>query len=260
MQAEYNKVKDLLSDLIANGCSGIKLSAEDQGLPFEMIDIVNNRIIDGAVQLHVKIGGPDARNDIRRCLEIGARGIIAPMVESPFGVMKFVKAVKAIAGEDAAKELFLSVNLESLNAFEKIDEILASKDFAEINEIVIGTSDLAMSVGKPTSDPLVLDMVEKMSVKTRKTGKIVRVGGLMSVFTTKQDFRDRMIGAGVVDEVNTSFVALDVKKVKDLRAAYLKAINFEYELNEFWSSIYGKKLEPFRRRAASLKKTIDANA
>jgi hypothetical protein len=254
---EYKQLRDLLSDLSRNGCTGIKLSTEDQGLSFEFIDIVNNRIINGTVPLHVKIGGPDARNDIRKCLEIGAKGIIAPMVESPFGVHKFVTAVEEIAGEDIAKQQFLSINLESLSAYEKIDDILVTKEINDIDEVVIGVSDLAKSVGKPQSDPYVLDIVEKMCIKSKNAGKIVRVGGLMSVFISRKDFRDRMIKGSVVDEVNTSSVAIDLKKVQDLQSAYLKAINFEYQLNEFWSLIFAKRLEPFRKKVASLRKILD---
>jgi hypothetical protein len=252
---EYQKLKDILSDLMENGCTGIKLSTEDQGISLELIDITNSRIINGAVPLHIKIGGPDARNDIRNCVEIGAEGIIAPMVESPFGVHKFVTAVKEIAGETIAKQLFLSINLESLSAYEKIDEILIAKEISEIKEIVVGTSDLARSVGKPASDPFVLSMVEKLCTKFKNAGKMVRVGGLMPVFISGQDFGNRMITGKVIDEVNTSSVAFDVQKVKDLKSAYFKAINFEYRLNEFWSSICEKRLEPFRRNTASLKKT-----
>ncbi|MBU4124583.1 MAG: hypothetical protein KKI14_03930 [Nanoarchaeota archaeon] len=260
IDAEYQKLRDLLSELISNGCTGIKLSAEDQGAPFEFIDMVHKRIINGAVPLHVKIGGPDARNDIRTCLEMGVTGIIAPMVESPFGVHKFVTAVEEIAGENIAKQLFLSINLESLSAYEKVDDILMMKEINAIDEMVVGTSDLATSVGKPKSDPVVLDIVEQMCMKFKKAGKIVRVGGLMTVFLSRQDFADRMIKGGVVDEVNTSTVAIDVKKVKDLQSAYLKAINFEYQLNEFWSLIYGKRLEQFRKKAASLRKILDTKS
>jgi hypothetical protein len=257
---EYQKLRDLLSDLIRSGCSGIKMSTEDQGVSFEFIDMVHKRIIDGAVPLHVKIGGPDARNDIRKCLEMGVTGIIAPMVESPFGVHKFVTAVEEIAGADIAQHLFLSINLESLSAYEKIDEILMIKEIKAIDEMVVGTSDLAKSVGKPKSDSVVLDIVETMCTKFKKAGKIVRVGGVMSAFVSKQDFADRMIGGSIVDEVNTASVAFDVKKAKDLQSAYLKAINFEYELNECWSSICGKRLEPFRKKAASLRKILDTKS
>jgi hypothetical protein len=256
---EHRQLKDLLADLVQNGCTGIKLSTEDGGMSLEFIDHVNNRIINGVVPLHVKVGGPDARNDIRKGLELGATGLIGPMVESPFGVVKFVKAVQSVVGEEALNQVFLSVNLESLSAYEKIDEILATKEFSYISEIVIGTNDLALSVNKPTSDPLVLDMVEKMSVKTHETGKIVRVGGLISAFVSKPDVRERILGSGVVDEINTTAVAFGIKKIKDLKSAYLKAINFEYRLNEFWSLLCGKRLEPFQRKAATLKKTLEAN-
>jgi len=254
---EYEKLKDMISDLIKNGCTGIKLSTEDQGVSFEFIDVVNNRIVHGAVPLHVKIGGPDARNDIRKSLEIRAKGIIAAMVESPFAVHKFVTAVKEIAGENLAKQLVLSINLETLSAYEKIDDILTTKEINEIDEIVIGVSDLAKSVGKATSDPFVLDIVEKMCIRAKSAGKMVRVGGLMSVFVSRKDFRDRMIMGNLVDEVNTSSVAINVKKADNLESAYLKAINFEFQLNELWSLIYGKRLEPFRKKAASLKKILD---
>jgi hypothetical protein len=255
---EYRKLKDLLADLVQNGCTGIKLSTEDGGMSLEFINHVNNRIINGAVALHMKVGGPDAQNDIRKGLELGATGLIGPMVESPFGVVKFVKAVRTVVGEEELKQVFLSINLESLCAYEKIDEILATKEFGAISEIVIGTNDLALSVSKPVSDPLVLDMVEQMSIKIHKTGKIVRVGGLISTFVSKPDVRERILGSGVVDEINTTAVAFGLKKIKDLKASYLKAINFEYRLIEFWSLLCGKRLEPFQRKAAALKKTLDA--
>ena len=108
--------------------------------------------------------------------------------------------------------------------------------------------------------PKPMMMVEKMSVKIRKTGKIVRVGGLISTFVSKPDVRERILGSGVVDEINTTAVAFGLKKIKDLKSAYLKAINFEYRLNEFWSLLCGKRLEPFQRKAAALKKTLDANS
>jgi hypothetical protein len=260
IELERGKLKELLADLVENGCTGIKLSTEDGGMSLEFIDHVNNRIIQGAVALHMKVGGPDARNDIRKGLELGATGLIGPMIESPFGVVKFVKAVQSVVGEDALKEVFLSVNLESLCAFEKIDEILAVNEFGSVNEIVIGTNDLAMSVSKPVSDPLVVDMVEKMTVKIRKTGKIVRVGGLISAFVSKPDIRERILGSGAVDEINTTSVAFDLKKIKDMKSSYLKAVNFEYRLSEFWSLLCGKRLEPFQRKAAALKKTLDANS
>ena len=46
--------------------------------------------------MYVKIGGVEAVNDIYNCLELGIDGIIAPMVESKFGVKKFIDIFKKL--------------------------------------------------------------------------------------------------------------------------------------------------------------------
>jgi hypothetical protein len=46
--------------------------------------------------LYLKIGGVEALRDIKDALDLGVDGLIAPMVESPFGVVKFVSAVESV--------------------------------------------------------------------------------------------------------------------------------------------------------------------
>ncbi|GAG99297.1 unnamed protein product, partial [marine sediment metagenome] len=55
---------EMLEELKEKGCIGMKMSTEDSGLSLDFIDFVNNRVLDGVVPLNMKIGGPDAQNDI----------------------------------------------------------------------------------------------------------------------------------------------------------------------------------------------------
>ena len=51
-------------------------------------------IANGILPLSVKIGGPEARNDIRICQRIGVSGISAPMVESEYALKNFIGTLK----------------------------------------------------------------------------------------------------------------------------------------------------------------------
>jgi len=66
LESEDGKeLRETLEDLKEKGCIGGKMSTEDSGLSLNFIDFVNNRVLDGIVPLNMKIGGPDAQNDIK---------------------------------------------------------------------------------------------------------------------------------------------------------------------------------------------------
>ena len=253
---ESKELYKMLDELKECGCIGMKMSTEDSGLSLNFIDFVNNRILDSTVPLNMKIGGPDAQNDIMEALRIGVSGIIAPMVESPFGIHKFVTAMRKYAGEEAMSHLLLSVNLESVTAYRQIDDILSTPEIETIDQIVIGSSDLARSVAKPKNDPTFVAMVTDMAKKSKRAGKIVRVGGMMSLVLNNQATLMQLLEETDADKVNTSNICFSVKRTQDLRAAYVKALHFEKTLFTFWSIRNTNRLTYFRDKILSLEKNI----
>jgi hypothetical protein len=239
---ESKELRELLENLKEMGCVGVKMSTEDAGLSLNFIDFVNNRLLDGIVPLNMKIGGPDAQNDIREALRIGVAGIIAPMVESPFGLQKFVAAMRRHAGEAAMRRLLVSVNLESVTAYRQIDDLLRTPEIEAIDQIVIGASDLALSVGKPKDDPTFVAMVTKMAQKAKDVGKIVRVGGMMGLLRDHEARLRQLLAETHADRVNTALVCFSVHKTRDLQAAYVTALRFEKALFAFWSMRNAKRL------------------
>jgi hypothetical protein len=257
LRDQENELKTLLLQLTEEyGCVGLKMSTEDAGNSLDYIDYVTNRLLNHSIPLHMKIGGPDAQNDIQEALRIGVSGLIGPMVESPFGVSKFVAAVKKVIGEQALKQVLLSINLESLSAYHQIDEILATPELSYVDQIVIGTSDLARSVARANDDDDVLRMVREMAQQAKKLEKRVRIGGVISLSHGHMNLLTTLLRDTNADNINTANVIFSVPRLHDLSSAYLLALTFEKKLYSHWAAIHDENLARLRRRVSSLEHTI----
>ena len=101
------------------GAIAVKQSLEDEGASFEDIKKMRTITLAANLDLNVKIGGCEAKNDVFFCKKIGVNGIVAPMVESKYALKKFIQVVpKEYLGN-------LFINLESKTAFNNINKIIS---------------------------------------------------------------------------------------------------------------------------------------
>ena len=139
----------------------------------------------------VRIPSADPQ-EARKVLDGGASGILAPYIELPEQVRKLVGAVKMrpLKGERLKKALenqeafepelkdyledynqdkFLMINIESVPALERLDQILAEPG---LDGIIIGPHDLSISLGIPEKyhDPQFEDAVKNIISKAREKG------------------------------------------------------------------------------------------
>jgi len=148
------KLKDQLKKLREEfGIFGIKAEFEAEGSSYD--DVVRLRHLTdviGRTPLHIKIGGVEAVRDIIDSLEIGADGIIAPMVESAFGAQKFVSSLEKL---DISNVLHYSINIETKNSLCELKDIFKTSQNV-VQNITIGRTDLSNSyIGEaisPNSD------------------------------------------------------------------------------------------------------------
>ena len=72
------------------GLCAIKAEFEAEGSSFR--DLVRLRTLTAQknIPLYLKISGVESLRDLKDALDLGVDGLIAPMVESPFGVFKFI--------------------------------------------------------------------------------------------------------------------------------------------------------------------------
>jgi len=135
-EEELRKIAEELKH--KHGCIAVKLGTEVEDCSFEYIEWVN-RLVSGLLPVVVKIGGPEARNDIRQLSRIGVGGLIAPMVESPYGLVKYVAALRDIIEPRQRQKMIKGINAETVNCYRRIDEILAMPEAKELNQVTVSS-------------------------------------------------------------------------------------------------------------------------
>jgi hypothetical protein len=239
-------MNDLLDKLreISNlfGVIGIKQSFEDEGALLE--DVISVRRITELCNLlsFVKVGGCEANTDIYNCLKIGINGIIAPMVETPFAVSKFMDCY------DKKAQYFIVI--ESKTAYENIDDIL-SIAHSKLTGIIVGRSDLSKSynLNKNEADSdFILSITENIFVKAKKYNLLTTLGGNISVKSSK--FIEKMYHLNLLNRVETRNVVIDLNNnnVNKIDSVIQEAINFEILLlrNKLQNS--SALIEDYKRR------------
>ena len=204
---------------------GIKAEFEAEGSSFR--DLVRlRRITDKlGVALYLKIGGVEALRDIKDSLEIGVDGLIAPMVESPFGLKKFSDAVVSIYKD---KAIHRSINIETSGAVCQIDNLL---EFArgKIENITIGRTDLSSSYFDPSVTPdsrLIFEVLEELGGKISDVGLTMTVGGSVSKKSVELFRKDEKKWQKLILRLETRKVILPFEMMMK-KNAIKEALRFE---------------------------------
>ena len=136
----------ILTDLVENyGLVGIKTSFEDEGASFNEVLRLKEICNQSKTKVTLKIGGPEAIRDIKDSMIIGVKGLVAPMVESEFGLTKFINAVNNNLPVEVVSSLQLNVNIETITAVSNIDKILSNKQAEALYGVTLGRVDLVSS-------------------------------------------------------------------------------------------------------------------
>ncbi|MBR1619485.1 hypothetical protein IJ674_06285 [bacterium] len=127
----------------------------------------------------VKVGGCDALTDIHIAKEIGATSIIAPMIESEYSLQKFVDVSKSVYGKNL-RDVNLYINIETITAYNNLENILSSPCMDFIKGVVLGRDDMAKSFGislNNINSESMLNIVKIVSQKVEGYKKDFVVGG-----------------------------------------------------------------------------------
>ena len=173
-QARLAGVLHKLKDEYA--ASSLKLSTEDAAMSFNQIRFWSEAC-SGIMPVIVKIGGPNARNDIKQLLDIKVDGFIAPMVESSFGLENFMEALNDYTTPIQFAGLHKHINIETVTALDNLKSILDCEHSASLDEITIGSHDLSRSMKKPVSHPSVLEAVKRATAMIQSRNITSSVGG-----------------------------------------------------------------------------------
>lgn len=124
----------------------------------------------------VKIGGCEAKSDMRFLMLQGIRSIVAPMIESAFAMRKYQEMLPADAFDH------IGVTIETIDAVQRVDAILDAGE--KLTEITVGRTDLTASYGGSSVDsPETVAMVKTIARAARKRGLPTTMGGSVNAKT-----------------------------------------------------------------------------
>ncbi len=175
----FNQIETLKSKYKLHG---IKAEFEAEGTSFRDLMRLCRVVARADLGVFLKIGGVEAKTDIKNALELDVKGLIAPMVESKFGLKKFLEITEEVYQDQPVNR---AINIETKGGVDNLEEIL---DLAKgkIDHVTVGRSDLSKSYFDPevTPDsPFIMDVLYKVGKACKERGIAFTVGGSVSTST-----------------------------------------------------------------------------
>jgi hypothetical protein len=228
------RLKEILTKLKEMGCSGIKISFEDEGALLNEVISMRHLTSEVGVGLSIKIGGCEAKRDIIDCIDIGADTIVAPMIESAFSFTKFLKSLDCYKYDK--KKGF---NLETINAYHSLSDLAPL--FSKVDFVTVGRVDFVGSLNKDrdfVDTPEMYEMVRNVFLKAREQNTMCYVGGAVSI--NSKDFIGKLIDENLLDKFETRYIIYDVHQINmnDFEKLLYWGNVFEVEWLKYISSRY----------------------
>ncbi len=209
---------------------GIKAEFEAEGTRLEEALRLKEVVTKADLDLFIKVGGCEAIKDMMDARVIGVKGIVGPMIETPYAMGKYVKAVHFVFPEEEREEMEFFINVETKTGADNLDAMIQSPQFADLAGVVLGRVDMTGSMGLSREDinsDTIFAMAEEMSKKLQKAGKKMVIGGGVSADSLPFFAK---LPAGALTKFETRKVIFDAQAaIKDPHAdkGILKAVGFE---------------------------------
>lgn len=224
-----NSLKELKE---VHGVYGIKAEFEAEGARMDELIRLRELVLRSDLKFIIKIGGCEAVHDMNQCKLLGATGIMAPMIETPFAMSKFKSAAERVYGSEIDTVEWI-INAETKTCLLNYDDILSVGE-RFLHAVTVGRSDLSSSMGIPRSEietQPVYNATRVLVEKSRAKGLITNFGGNIGVESIP--FIIKM--SDIVNRFETRKVILKIENNEQkLKAAIKAALHFEllYLLNK----------------------------
>jgi hypothetical protein len=207
------------------GVFEIKAEFEAEGSRMEEMMRLKDITSSVGLPIILKIGGVEAVTDIYNALSIGVKGIVAPMVETPFALSKYLNMIKTMIAEDNAKDIEFAFNLETTTAFYNLEKML-ELDISALTSITIGRVDFVNSLGwgrQAVDDEAITQDIENVLEIIKEKKLRAALGGAIS--KTTLPVLERL--SPLLDKFETRKVVFPIEAYKYGEKAILRAVEFE---------------------------------
>ena len=238
------------------GVIAVKSEFETEGSRKDELTKLRDIISKSGLKMYIKIGGCEAVRDLDDCKILGADGIMAPMIETPFAASKFRNAFTKVFPLPEDGEIDKIINLETVTAYNNMEDIYKqNQDF--LNTIVIGRSDLSSSLGIPKSEingSEMMNYCKNIIQLGNDYGFNTAFGGTISINSI--DFIKQLRDS--VNRIETRKIVFDMDKLDDnYEDAIDLAIKFEYLYLKNKLKYYKAIVDEDQNRFNDLKQRVD---
>jgi len=229
-----NNLKDILINLKNFGCTGVKISFEDEGALHSEVISMRELTTSVNLELSLKIGGCEAKRDIIDCIDLNCDSIVGPMIESNFALEKFLKSLSSY--NFSKKKGF---NLETIHGYQNLEEM--KSNFFKLDFITFGRVDFIGSLCKDRNfvdDEDVFNMVKNVFIQAKKEDIKCYLGGAITI--NSKSFIERLVKENLLDKFETRYIIFSTENIDfDKYEEMLYYANlFEVEWMKFISNKY----------------------
>ena len=222
---EYEMIEVLKR--LKNDYGVFEIKAEFEAEGSRMEEMMRLKDVTSKVDLPIilKIGGVEAVTDIYNALSIGVKGIIAPMVETPFALSKYLSMIRTIVPDDNASDICFAFNLETITGINNLFKML-ELDIKLLQSVTIGRVDLSGSLGigrEGINSPIMYDICLKAICDIKLSGLKIALGGAIS----KESLPFLWDLSLLLDKFETRKVVFPINSVKYGERAIIEANKFE---------------------------------
>lgn len=265
MNTLEKKMVETLIDLRENHhVIGVKAEFEAEGTRMEEALRLKEVITRAGLDLTIKIGGCEAIKDMYEARVIGVNKIVAPMIETPYALKKYLQATKLVFPEDEYNEIKFLVNIETIYGYHNLDAMLAIPEAGKLDGIVLGRVDMTGSMGLSREDinsDQIFKIAKDIALKAKQHNLQMIIGGGVSAHSLPF-FQD--LGAGMLNKFETRKIIFNAPAaLKDSNAdkGILKAVNFELmwlkNKRDFYGMIFKEDQQRLIMLEARYKKLIE---
>lgn len=124
------------------------------------------------LKIGLKIGGCEAMRDLMEVKQFGVDYIIAPMVETPYALWKFIDAKNKIFSAEDQEDVKFLTNLETYTGFKNLEGMVKKATIENgLDGLVFGRVDFVMSMGQNGREDINKPHVTEAVIETAKKCK-----------------------------------------------------------------------------------------